>query len=731
MEHLRCYSSGKTARPIIDNNRRRGRKLALAGASGPRSWLEPLEQRLLYTQTPSSPMITEFLTQNSGGLVDNKGHTPDWIELHNPTLGNIDLGGYYLTDDPENLTMWQFPAGAILTGGGYMVVFASGDNDAVAGQPLHTNFQLSSSAGYLGLVAADGTTVLSDYNYPDQLVNVSYGIAITSNASQVVNSSGSLVKTLVPNASIGGSWRSVGFDDSTWTSATTGVGYETDPPPPPFAGYTVRMVDINGGTDGQLNNITEAQSILNGTASSAAYTVASDNTNQYSNVNFGGGGGFFNDNLLPNGETDLAALGRTDYTMRATANVVIPVGVWSIDVASDEGFMLRIPGAKITSRISQDFTSLNFTAQNPEPDDMLVFGGTRVSGHTSGTITVTGQPLVTTIQLDYFERTGNDGLEMSAAVGTKSFNTTDFSLLANGWNGWQVSTPAPAGTNYSGLIGTDVKNSMYNGNTTAYMRMSFSVDDPTQWDSLKLRMKYDDGFVAYLNGVKIADRNAPASPVWNSAATAERADTDALNFEDFDLPIPAGVLLQGENILAIQGLNDSSSSPDFLIAPSLSLEQTIVQPGDRYMSIPTPGALNNNTNVNGRVGSTHWSHDHGFYDTAFNLVITTDTLGAQIRYTTQRLCADGDQPLCIPGRSPSIRPPRLRASAFKTGLDPSLSDTQTYIFLSDVLAQSPQGQAPNIDGTQWPSSAGTGQVLDYGMDPDIVNNPTWGGDDQE
>ena len=58
MEHLRCYSSGKTARPIIDNNRRRGRKLALAGASGPRSWLEPLEQRLLYTQKPSSPMIT-------------------------------------------------------------------------------------------------------------------------------------------------------------------------------------------------------------------------------------------------------------------------------------------------------------------------------------------------------------------------------------------------------------------------------------------------------------------------------------------------------------------------------------------------------------------------------------------------------------------------------------------------------------------------------------------------
>ncbi len=185
---------------------RRGGKLALNTAASkacPRMrehgnrWLESLEQRLLYTQTASSPMITEFLTDNQGGLVDNKGHTPDWVEIHNPTLSNIDMGGYYLTDDPENLTMWQFPAGAVLTGGDYMVVFASGDNDAVAGAPLHTNFTLASTGGYLGLVAPDGTTVLSDYSYPDQLTNVSYGISTTSNAQQFVNSSGALVNTLV------------------------------------------------------------------------------------------------------------------------------------------------------------------------------------------------------------------------------------------------------------------------------------------------------------------------------------------------------------------------------------------------------------------------------------------------------------------------------------------------------------------------------------------------------
>ena len=40
------------------------------------------------------------------------------------------------------------------------------------------------------------------------------------------------------------------------------------------------------------------------------------------------------------------------------------------------------------------------------------------------------------------------------------------------------------------------------------------------FDRLKLRIKYDDGFVAYLNGVKVAESNAPAGPAWNSEATA-------------------------------------------------------------------------------------------------------------------------------------------------------------------------------------------------------------------
>src|SRR6185295_3452687 len=63
----------------------------------------------------------------------------------------------------------------------------------------------------------------------------------------------------------------------------------------------------------------------------------------------------------------------------------------------------------------------------------------------------------------------------------------------------------------------------------------------------------------------------------------------------------------------------------------------------------------------------------------------------------------------------------LRAAAYRTGFRPSDVDTHTYIFLNDVVRQSTNGVAP----PGWPTSWG-GNVVDYGMDPRIVNSPEFG-----
>ena len=123
------------------------------------------------------PVITEFMADNSQTLSLAEGGAPDWIELHNPTDGVIDLGGWHLTDDALSPTKWEFPAGASVPAGGYLVVFASGDDGVSLSGDFHTNFKLQDAGEYLALVRPDGS-VAQEFapEYPRQYKDVSYGL---------------------------------------------------------------------------------------------------------------------------------------------------------------------------------------------------------------------------------------------------------------------------------------------------------------------------------------------------------------------------------------------------------------------------------------------------------------------------------------------------------------------------------------------------------------------------
>jgi hypothetical protein len=314
-------------------------------------------------------------------------------------------------------------------------------------------------------------------------------------------------------------------------------------------------------------------------------------------------------------------------------------------------------------------------------------------------------------------------VELSIASGDRtSFSTggTNFNLLNDLRLGWRVtttsSTPPP---NFNEDIELDLRAAMYGVNPSAYIRAPFFVENPDDFDTVKFRMKYDAGYVAYLNGVKIAERNAPMSPAWNSYATAERNDSDALVFEE--IFIPAGALETGPNVLAIHGLNLVAADDDFLISPEL-VGRTTVQEVVRYFTQPTPGQPNAPSDLTGVVADTTFSVDRGFYESPFELTIATNTPGATIRYTT-----NGDAPTATTGSvytGPIVigSTTVVRAAAFKPGKFPSNVDSQTYLFLEDVIRQSPSGEAP----PGWPSGWGS-NVVDYGMDPDIVNHPSYSG----
>jgi len=161
---------------------------------------------------------------------------------------------------------------------------------------------------------------------------------------------------------------------------------------------------------------------------------------------------------------------------------------------------------------------------------------------------------------------------------------------------WQGGSTG-VGYDYTGLIGLDV-GSMRNVNQTVYIRIPFVVEDVSVIDELTLRMKYEDGFAAYLNGCELGGDNAPGRHelTWNSGAVANRNDSLAVNFQDFDISAYKDVLVVGFNVLAIHGLNGSMGSSDLLILPELTATELelvdLSSVTEGYFKRPTPGGKN-------------------------------------------------------------------------------------------------------------------------------------------
>lgn len=196
--------------------------------------------------------ITEIMAVNDGPVTDEDGEFSDWIELHNAGTNVVNLLDWRLSDRVDLNGAWRFPS-TNLPPNGYLLVFASGKDRRVAGTPLHTDFRLSSSGEYLALVKPDGTNVISAFApaYPAQVSGVSYGIALRETSASLV-AAGATARVLVPlSGSIGEAWTGTGFSDSTWTAATTGVGFETDSQTPFVPATIANSVADFSGVQGQ------------------------------------------------------------------------------------------------------------------------------------------------------------------------------------------------------------------------------------------------------------------------------------------------------------------------------------------------------------------------------------------------------------------------------------------------------------------------------------------------
>ncbi|MCF7763336.1 MAG: chitobiase/beta-hexosaminidase C-terminal domain-containing protein [Verrucomicrobia bacterium] len=660
-----------------------------------------------WTSWAAPVLIGEFMASNSRGLADEDNDFPDWIELRNVSDNAVNLNGWFLTDDAANLRRWRIP-GTNLVARGYLVIFASGKDRREPGQPLHTNFRLGASGEYLALVEPDGVTVATEFspNYPGQFEDISYGVAARVATTPLVTP-GTGARFLVPSdGSLEATWRDVSFNDADWESGETGLGFASNasrsggglhdywPVEEGTGGQTVNRVA--GGANGTLHGVAWENDPVRGTV-----------------LSFNGRDSYVSAGTLPRMGVSSNFTWSFWFKQRSVRNVnsVIlgnrsggaPGGLQFIKFTPSTfeyyhdgniGFMTHnVPGGswRHLAVVKQAGLLVYY-------DNGSAVGNARVGGDIGiNPLYWGGDPGAPGEYVD--------GLIDDVSLWSQALTPDQIRELQQGVSPWRLS-------GVGGLVKTDIGGQMQGINSSVYLRIPFSVPEEARGLRLKLRVRYNDGFVAYLNGVEIARRNSPVGFTWNSAATGEHPATAGSEPETFDVPVGLVALMPGVHVLAIQGLNRDVGDSDFLILPELdAVAETAL--GWRYFEQPTPGGINGTGSI-GFMADVEFDRPRGFYDEPFNVVLTCATPGGTIRYTT-----DGTEPTSDHG-SIYRAPVRingttvLRAGAFQEGYATRQTGARSYLFLDQILAQTGAGLPQN-----WGN--------DWQMDSRVVSSPAYAG----
>jgi hypothetical protein len=669
------------------------------------SWTATLDTTL----PPPQPFVSEVLADNRGGLKDEDGETPDWIEITNPGPTAVNLGNWYLSDVPGFLTKWQFPSPVNLPAGQSVVVFASSKNRRVPGAPLHTNFKLDPDGESVLLVRPDGMTIASQIlGYPPQSENVSFGLGRRIMAAPIV-STGTPGRFSVNSAP---GWAGRTFNDQEWTALTAGIGFDESNGLNGNGPMGLWTFDDNSAADASGRGNT-------GTVVNATFTPAGHT---------GGAMAFAGNGVV---RIPAAATGAFDGITARNAFTVaawfyggptMPVSNYAFFAGSDasgggeRSFGVHLPWTD--SAIYWDTAGCcdggrhRIMGGEPNPARYrgqwnhyaFVKNGDQKEIWQNGMLFHSGvntEPMINFRSL--FIGAG------SAAGGTGYVGSIDdFGIWEGALQPSQIVALAsgadPLGLrSLTPLVASNVSAAMRNVSASAFLRLPFTVVDPASQNLLVMRMRYDDGFVAYLNGTEIWRRNA--GPV------TARPSGAALVAEEIDISRYAALLVPGTNVLAIHGMNVSAADADFLVLPELRQGTSV--PNQLFQK-PTPGALND-AGVSGFAADTVFAPQRGFYGAPVNVSVTCATPGAVIVTTT-----DGSVPTLSNGAqapSPAVvavtTTTTLRAAAFVPDTDVRSAnvDTHTYLFADHVVSQTRPSGAP----LTWP----TGQPGDYTMDPRV------------
>ncbi len=265
-----------------------------------------------------------------------------------------------------------------------------------------------------------------------------------------------------------------------------------------------------------------------------------------------------------------------------------------------EGFQVTLAGPPSTP--------VYYTLDGSDPRT----GGGVIQGQPATTLLPSGAPLKWIVPAD-------------DALGTTwTGRTFDDSTWGSGTSG--IGYERNSG--YESLIETDINAQITGANVGAFTRFHFNVDDPAAVNRLNLHVKYDDGFVAYVNGVEVARRNfTPAVPLWNSVASAIHDDGLAVAFEDIDIAAFKNQLVAGDNVLSIAIYSDQAGSSDMILVPEVRINgtpSTTIPAGISPSAILYAGPITIDANT--RVTARSYLSSGGEFSGPFEATFATQTI---------------------------------------------------------------------------------------------------------
>ncbi len=633
---------------------------------------EQLEPRRLL-----AVVISEFMAKNDSPYVDVDGDASDWIEIYNPTAEPIDMSGWALTDDANLPKKWSFPA-VSLPANGYEVVFASDKNRRDPNEELHTNFKLASGGEYLALFDPSGVAA-SEFSpeYPEFQSNTSYGFP--SPRATLIEEDDSYAY-LVPTGDVT-DWPAVGFNDSDWGQGTGAIGFD------------VREDFPNAGFE--QANLSEWETSGSVSVQQSAFGAAPTAGEHFALLDSTGSG-------TTRRTAELFLELDPDTLDDVIGEPVSRVSAIKRDVTVDVGSVLEFDWQLFTNDlVNRDFGFISIS----DGIGVQSLASTEDALGDSET-TFARETLPGTFRLTF-----PDAGTFTIGIGiAQTNNRVNDSALAI--DNVTLDGRSDAGSSYRSVVTTDITEQSVDEDGSLWMRYEFDVANPTSVHSLQLDAKYDDGFVAYLNGEEVASQHAPAPTRWNSKATAAHTNRDAIRFESFALE--SGELRAGNNVLAIQALNHANDVDDLLWQARLVAIGPLANV-PAFFADSTPGQPNSIATLS-FVEPVQFDVPAGFYDGSIVLAMSVDTPDAMIRYTI-----DGSLPSATNGieySEPLVIDSStvVRAIALRDGFDGRQITTASYLFVDDVVAQT-RGSAI---AAGFPGSWGGAATSDYAMDRDVI-----------